>query len=387
MSSGLGPEQAGVLASQHIDAAINKGLVRCDGGPIPPDNIQPASLDLRLGPVAYRLRCSFLPNQERVLDKMYGHGYFIDEVDLSGKGALLERNRPYLVPLLESLELPPHMHGKANPKSSTGRLDIFTRVVTDRGQFFDEIPPGYHGPLFLEVVPRTFTVKVQEGLTLNQLRLMSGSSILSDSEIGRLHEQTHLLFRNGRPLRADEITIGAGLFLGIDLSGPRPAYRAREHSGLIDLGKYNHHAAPFWDPVKAESPKTMMLLLEPEKFYLLMSRDGIRIPPGYAAEMTAYDPTSGELRTHYAGFFDPGFGHDLSGMEMHGSKAALEVRAHDVPFGIEHGQNVCKLTFERMIDEPDRLYGSDLRSHYQMQQVSLSKHFIEGNRRSEATLY
>jgi len=371
--------EQGVLPSQMLAKAISEGWLRGEPA-IPDENIQPASVDLRLGSVAYRLRCSFLPDDETVDEAR--RRYQMGRIDLDGEdGAILEQNRPYLIPLVEHLDLPSGVRAKANPKSSTGRLDIFTRVITDNSYTFDEVPVGYKGRLYLEVVPRTFTIRVRSGLTLNQLRLMVGETSLSDADIIKLHDVTPLLVRGGLALRADQITVNNGLFMGLDLgrdTGNLPVgYSAKENSSLIDLTKTDYYLPrAFWDTVYSEGSRHgARIILQPEKFYLLLSQDSVRIPAEYAAEMTAYDPTSGELRTHYAGFFDPGFGFDPDIPSYPGSRAALEVRAHDVPFAVEHGQNICKLSFDRMIERPDRLYGPRLDSNYQGQEIALSKHF------------
>ncbi len=341
---------------------------------VPPANVQPASIDLRLGDTAYRIRSSFLPDSRPVDLKL--KDLVIDELDLRRDGAVLETDRPYLIPLIESLELPPDVRGKANPKSSTGRVDVFTRVITDHSYRFDEIAPGYHGRLYLEVVPLSFTVRVREFLALNQLRLSIGRSSLDDDELHALHAQDPLLFASGGPVADEELATSNGLFLSLDLRGDgtrRVGYRARDHAPVIEMAEERaHDPRKYWEPVHSEDGDR--IILAPERFYLLLSEEAVRIPPDFAAEMTAYDPTSGELRTHYAGFFDPGFGHDPK-REFIGSRAALEVRAHDVPFMIEHGQRVCKLTFERMIARPEVLYGSGAGSSYQRQQDTLSKHF------------
>jgi dCTP deaminase len=363
-----------------IAEAVKQGWILSREGELPAQSIQPASLDLRLGDVAYRLRCSFLPDDEPVESAL--RRYEMGRIDLAGgAGGILEQNRPYLVPLVEQLDLPPDVSAKANPKSSTGRLDIFTRVITDNSFMFDEVSRGYRGRLYLEIVPRTFTIRLHPGLSLNQLRLMRGHTGLADEEIRRLHAATPLLYRNGVALTGDQIAVSNGLFMGLHLGREAGqeviGYRAKENSELIDLGKTDHYAVrAFWEEVLSEGSKHgARIVLHPEKFYLLLSEDSVAIPPQYAAEMTAYDPTSGELRTHYAGFFDPGFGYDPEVSAFTGSRAALEVRAHDVPFAVEHGQNICKLSFERMIEPPDRLYGYALDSNYQGQEVALSKHF------------
>jgi dCTP deaminase len=338
--------------------------------------VQPASLDLRLGDVALALRCSFLPGAQTTVAER-ARDLAFDEVDLT-KGGTLERDRPYLVELREELKLPPECRAKTNPKSSTGRLDVFTRVITDRNDRFDEIAFGYHGKLYLEIVPRTFAIRVRSGMSLNQLRLASGHARVTDAQLQELHSESPLLYIGRQPLPKEQLNTADGLFLRLDLEGDSTrvvGYRAKKHSLPIDLSMiHTYNWREFWEPVYPEDGGR--IVLEPEIFYLLLSYEGVRIPPDYAAEMTAYDPTAGELRTHYAGFFDPGFGHDPRGRH-HGSRAALEVRARDVAFMVEHLQPVCKLAFERMIATPDVLYGEALGSNYQGQESMLSKHFTE----------
>jgi dCTP deaminase len=365
---------AGVLPSQRLrDAVFNEWLT---GGPwrIPPESIQPASVDLRLGEYAWALRCSFLPDSDSTVEEKIEDIAF-QKIDLRD-GATLERDRPYLVPLIEGLRLPPEIRAKANPKSSTGRLDVFTRVLTDRNNRFDEIAAGYRGALYLEVVPRTFAIRVKTGLALNQVRLMSADARLDDIELRALHREVPLLYRDSRPLAAEELSLADGLFLSLDVSGSEQSlvgYRAKKNSLPIDLTRVGAlQWRDYWEPVHPE--RGGRIVLEPEVFYLLLSAEGVSIPPSYAAEMLAYDPTAGELRTHYAGFFDPGFGYSREGAAR-GSRAALEVRARDVSFMVEHRQPVCKLAFERMAGEPDVLYGADVGSNYQGQETMLSKHF------------
>jgi dCTP deaminase len=368
------PPGEGVLPGQCLRQAVEAGVI---GGEwtIPPENIQPASLDLRLGQFAYRIRCSFLPGTQTVEDKVAK--YIFDTLDLRDEGALLETGIPYLIPLKERLSLPPDVRGRANPKSSTGRIDVFTRVITDESDRFDEIAPGYDGPLFLEVVPLSFAVRVRENLSLNQLRLSVGRPELTDDDLRELHRERPLLFAGDKPVPDEELALANGLFMSLDLRGDaagRVGHRARSNAPLLDLtNKDAVDPHPYWEGVAHEAGDRVVL--SPKAFYLLMSNEAVSIPPDLASEMTAYDPTSGELRTHYAGFFDPGFGYDPDGA-FHGSRAALEVRAHDVPFVIEHGQRVCKLTFERMLEEPEKLYGRDIGSNYQRQEETLGKHFL-----------
>jgi dCTP deaminase len=365
----------GVLPSQRLREAVSDGWIFAGDWRIPPSSLQPASIDLRLGEHAWALRCSFLPDSDSTVEQKIEDLAF-ERIDLRD-GATLERDRPYLVPLIEELRLPQEIRAKANPKSSTGRLDVFTRVLTDRNHRFDEIAAGYGGRLYLEVVPRTFAIRVKTGLALNQVRLISGDGRLSDEQLVSLHREIPLLYTDSVPLPDASLSLGDGLFLSLDVSGPSErivGYRAKKNSLPIDLTRSGTlDWREFWEPVHPE--RRARIVLEPEVFYLLLSAEGVSIPPSYAAEMLAYDPTAGELRTHYAGFFDPGFGYSRA-RDAQGSRAALEVRARDVSFMVEHGQPVSKLAFERMAEEPDVLYGEDIGSNYQGQQTMLSKHFL-----------
>jgi dCTP deaminase len=366
----------GVLPSQGLWQAVDEGWISSGDFRIRPENVQPASIDLRLADHAWALRCSFLPSAgTAVMDRV--EDLALDRVDLRD-GATLERDRPYLIPLVEELDLPHDVRAKANPKSSTGRLDVFTRVITDGNHRFDEIPAGYRGKLYLEVVPRSFAVRVQPLLSLNQLRLAAGDPRVGDSELTGIHEEFPLLYMDMHALPAGDLAIADGLFLSVDLSGPHNrvvGYRAKKNSNRLDMSLLGHYKwRDYWEPVYPEAGGR--IVLDPEVFYLLLSAEGVCVPPSYAAEMMAYDPTAGELRTHYAGFFDPGFGYDATGRKF-GSRAALEVRARDVPFMVEHRQPICKLAFESMLERPDKLYGADVGSNYQGQETMLSKHFVE----------
>lgn len=368
-------QRDGVLANQHLQLALDDEVIVADDE-VPAANIQPASLDLRLGGEALRLRCSFLPNKDTVLGRANAlvEG---EPIDLSGTGAILNKGRPYLIRLKERLNLPKEIRARANPKSSTGRADVFTRVITDRGYTFDDIVAGYSGDLFLEVVPLSFDVRVCEGLTLNQLRLSLGRSRLDDEALIERHKRTPLLFRGGGVINDKQFTVSNGLFLSLNLKGDKQklvGYMAKHAAPHLDLTRIGaSDVEPYWERQNNDGGEDR-IILQPRRFYLLMSDESVSIPSDLAAEMTAYDPTSGELRTHYAGFFDPGFGYGRRG-ELNGSTAALEVRAHDVDFLIEHRQRVCKLTFEEMLDEPDRVYGEAIGSNYQGQTSTLGKHF------------
>ena len=329
--------------------------------------IQPASLDLRLGETAYRVRASFLPGPDhRVADKL--NRLKLHEIDLRA-GAVLETGCVYIVPLLESLDLPDAISASANPKSSTGRLDIFTRVMGDFGQEFDQIPAGYSGPIYLEVSPRTFPIVARTGSRLSQIRFRTGQALLGASDLDDLHARETLVASDVPNISGD------GIGLSIDLSGGETGlvgYRGKHHTGLVDIDRKNaHDVLDFWEPLHDRGAGE--LILDPDEFYILVSREAVHVPPDYAAEMTPFDPLVGEFRVHYAGFFDPGFGHSAAGGL--GSRAVLEVRSHEVPFILEHGQIVGRLVYEHMLSRPDALYGSDLKSHYQAQGLKLSKHF------------
>ena len=375
----------GILPYQDIKQLIAS---RAIGAAPAIDNrqIQPASLDLRLGRKAYRLISSFLPELSAISSRLnvldfYQSDLVMYEMDLTD-GAILEKGHVYLVPLLEHLKLPKTLRARANPKSTTGRLDVFTRVVTDLNVGFDEIRAGYQGPLFLEVVPRSFAVKVRTGQCLNQIRFIQGEVTVPDTALQTLHRKTPLLYHNvaaKKVLGPREFRADRGMFLRIDLKGDDRAdsrvigYRAKKNSHVIDLAKVGYYAAAdFWEPLYRHRQDS--LLLEPEEFYILASKERIRVPAGYAAEMVAYEAACGELRTHYAGFFDPGFGYGARG-EMNGTQVVLEVRPHDVPFLIHDGQTFFKVVYDRMLDVPSQLYGTTLGSSYQRQALTLSKHF------------
>jgi len=363
---------AGVLPYQDLLRAVEDGLVRARS-PIPQANVQPASLDLRLGGEAHRMRCSFLPDRESVRQKL--EDYRLETIDLAD-GAVLEPGRPYLIPLMERIELPPTMRARANPKSSTGRVDVFTRVITDRNHRFDDIPAGYRGPLYVEVVSRTFSVRIQQGMSLNQLRLAVGDTRVSDADLIARHGEEAMVYDGkSRKIPDGRMVVHDGLFLTLDLEGDADGvvgYRARRNSRVLDLTRIGvHRVRDFWEPVFREEDAPRVVL-EPDDFYLLISSEAVRIPAVYASEMSAYAESAGELRSHYAGFFDPGFGH---GNDPPGSRAVLEVRARDVPFMVEQGQPVCKLTYETVRTPPTFLYGRDTGSNYQGQVAMLSKHF------------
>ena len=357
----------GVLPSQTLRQLVRDGEIAA-GTPIGEDQVQPSSVDLRLGAKAYRVKASFLPGPKAtVAEKIDAFG--MHEIDLTN-GAVLEKGCVYIVPLMERLVLSSRIYGMANPKSSIGRIDIFTRLITDHTEAFERVRPGYQGPLYVEVSPRAFSVVVRQGSRLNQLRLRRGSHRYTESSLRRLHDQVPLVDRD---LAREDIS--GGIPLTIDLpERPEPpgviGYKAKPHSGLIDVDNVGGYAlADYWEPIYGK-PKGG-LILNPNDFYILASKEAVTVPPDHAAEMVAYDTLVGEFRVHYAGFFDPGFGHAENG----GTRAVLEVRSHEVPFVLDDGQIVGRLIYERLLDEPDKLYGRDIGSSYQRQGLALSKHF------------
>jgi dCTP deaminase len=361
-------EDKGILPDRMIAALAANGAILTDRE-FDPDQIQPASLDLRLGSIAYRVRASFLPGSTTVaqrIDELKLHEFALTD------GAVLETGCVYIVPLLESLALPDDISAAANPKSSTGRLDVFTRVIADELRGFDRVEPGYHGPLYAEISPRTFPILVREGSRLSQIRFRRGHALLGAEALRELH-------RTERLVDADNADVSEGVAVGVDLSGTLGGegkgivgYRAKRHTGLIDVERRGGYTVlDFWEPMQARPDNS--LILDPNEFYILASKEAVQVPPDYAVEMVPFDPLVGEFRVHYAGFFDPGFGYAGAGGK--GSRAVLEVRSREVPFILEHGQIVGRLVYERMMARPDQLYGQGISSNYQGQSLKLSKHF------------
>lgn len=361
---------SGILSDNQISQLLQSSQLHIDR-PLDDNQIQPASLDLRLGAKAFRVRASFLPGpNSTVKDKL--ERLKLHEIDLT-QGAVLETGCVYIVPLLETLALQDEISASANPKSSTGRLDIFTRVMTDFGPEFDKIVSGYHGPLWMEVSPRTFPIVARTGSRLSQIRFRKGQALLSAQDVRTLH-QSETLVASDTPNIS-----GGGIGLSVDLKGDGKGalvgYRGKHHTSVVDVDKKAAQDIwDFWEPIYNRG--SAELILDPDEFYILASQEAVHVPPLYAAEMTPFDPLVGEFRVHYAGFFDPGFGNSEAGGT--GSRAVLEVRSHEVPFILEHGQIVGRLVYEHMLEKPKALYGRDLKSNYQAQGLKLSKHFRSG---------
>ena len=384
--------KTGILPSQEIRELIANGKIRCPSE-IPENQIQPASIDLRLGTVAYRVQASFLPGRSATLRSKIGE-LKIAEYDLT-RPTLLETNAVYVVPLLESLALPHDISGKANPKSTTGRLDIFTRLITDGGLEFEHVLRGYAGDLYVEIVPRTFPIIVTAGTKLNQLRFIRGNPQATDGILEQLAEKERLVYYdNGdgpaeavierglkslvsAPRGDQQAVIDRGLRTTTDLEGSDRssiiAYKAKRYCRPIDLSEVGaYDPADFWVPI--QNPKSHRVLLDPGDFYLMASKERFSVPPSFAAEMEPFDQSIGDFSVHYAGFFDPGFGYGATG-EIKGTKAVLEVRAHEVPLLLEDRQIIGRLIYHRMANEPEKLYGHAIGSSYQQQGLALSKQF------------
>jgi dCTP deaminase len=356
---------SGVFPSRFIERLAKTGAIVAP--PFDNDQVQPASLDLRLGDVAYRIRASFLPGPDYTVGDRID-SLTLHQLDLTN-GAVLERGCVYLVPLQESLDLPDAVSAGANPKSSTGRLDVFTRVIGDKARGFDTLPAGYSGKLYLEISPRTFPVRVRTGSRLSQMRFRVGQTRLSVAEHKTLHRVETLVIDPNEE-------VGEGVALSIDLKGEGRngliGFRSKRHTPVIDMDKKDSlDVLDYWEPLVNRGDE--MFILDPDEFYILVSRESVHVPPAYAAEMVPFDPLVGEFRVHYAGFFDPGFGHSAAGGT--GSRAVLEVRSREVPFLLGHGQTIGRLIYERLAEQPDRLYGAGLGSNYQAQTLKLSKHF------------
>ena len=364
------PRPTGILPAQEIRAMIRAREIVAMAE-IGEDQVQPASLDLRLGRVAYRVRASFLPGPgATVRDRLDAFG--MHEIDLAA-GAVLEKGCVYIVPLMESVALKARVSALANPKSSIGRLDVFTRLITDHSAVFDQVSAGYKGPLFAEISPRTFSIVVRQGSRLNQLRLQRGNPPSTDTQLRRLHKTTPLVAGGG----GEEADIDQGIAVTVDLAGSggpgRPVgWRARRYTDLIDIARVDHYRPEdFWEPVGADAASS--LILNPGDFYILASKEAVAVPPDHAAEMRPYDTRVGEFRVHYAGFFDPGFGYAGSGGA--GSRAVLEIRSFEVPFALRDGQLVGRLVYEKLAAVPDKLYGAAIGSSYQRQGLMLAKQF------------
>nr|WP_246340286.1 2'-deoxycytidine 5'-triphosphate deaminase [Ancylobacter tetraedralis] len=369
---GLPATGDGILPGHAIDALAAGGGIRI-ARPFDDDQVQPASLDLRLGPTAWRIRASFLPGpQETVADRL--GRLALHQLDLTG-GEVLETGCVYLVELEEALALPADIAASTNPKSSTGRLDVFTRVIADRARAFDIIPAGYAGKLYLEISPRTFPILVRQGSRLSQIRFRRGHALLDETELTALNVRERLV-----DTAAPDIA-GAGIAVSVDLSGEGfgglLGFRAKRHTGLIDVDKRAAcEVEDYWEPLLTRGRRE--LVLDPDAFYILASKEAVRVPASHAAEMVPFDPLVGEFRVHYAGFFDPGFGDPAAGGRAgphHGARAVLEVRSREVPFILEDGQIVGRLVYEKMLEHPRRLYGEGIGSNYQAQGLKLSKHF------------
>jgi dCTP deaminase len=371
----------GVLPDHQLQNLFTTGQLRlAPGAPaLIEGQIQPASLDVRLGTKAYRLQGSMLPGKRTVMESI--QPLIMSEIDLT-EPQLLERGAVYLIPLMETTNLAPEMSATASPKSSSGRLDIFVRLLTDTSTIYDSIPLGYKGPLYLEVMPLTFSILARAGDRLSQLRFRNAPDAevrMTDTEVRTLHAQTPLIYQPDGSI-PKPAHVSQGLWISIDLGvestaeNPIVGYRARHHTQPINLGRVGGYGwKRFWEPIYRSD--CAPLILYPEEFYIFVSRERLCVTPDISAELLAYDTRIGELRVHYAGFFDPGFGYDPTG-QNHGTPAVLEIRAHDVPCVLEHGQHIGRFVYERLTSTPEKLYGTGIKSNYANQGLKLAKQFV-----------
>ena len=386
----------GILNRDHIAQAINKGYITSKDK-IDDKQIQPASLDLRLGHRGFRLKASFLPGPKGKVEpkakSLSLHSFELKDA------MMLEANCTYLIELAESLALPKNISAIANPKSSTGRIDVFVRLITDYGHYFDSAQAGYHGKLWLEITPRSFGIIIHPHSLLAQLRLRRGRPAFDNYRLNDLHKRQSLAFvkhdsaqsykgqaHKGRSWQDEmALNINNGLLLSVDLLGRDGlcGYRAKSYTPMIDIDRVNHYAIDdFWDEMTP--PKNGRLILEPDRFYILASREAVRIPPSHSAQMVAFDSQIGEFRAHYAGFFDPGFGFACDG----GAHAVLEIRSRETAFFLEDGQTIGRLIFERLLEplgQTQSHYDQLSSAHYQGQGLALSKHFAV-KAQSDATI-
>lgn len=350
--------QAGALPCQIIEQFIQGGHIRART-PVPPGNVQPASLDLRLGSRAHRVRAAFVPLADETIEAAL-EAYSVETLNLE-EGVELLVDRTYVAEIAEEFHLPPGVHAYTNNKSSTGRMNVWVRTLVDRQPRFDKIPAGYRGRVYAMITPRSWPLRVAAGTTLNQARFLKGENRLTDLELEMAQQQLGLVYEaDGRP---GEPVLDAGVLLTVDLRREVAGYEALPGEEPVDLTRSQpHDGSRYFRPVRSEGGE---VFLRKGGFYILSTREYLRVPPLFAVEMVAYDIHSGEYRSHYAGFFDPGFGYGRSG-EVRGTPAVLEVDTHeDVVF--RHGQPICKMVYEHLIKTPERIYGADVPSHYQYQ--------------------
>ncbi len=340
------------LIVEMIEAGYITGALR--------EALQPSSLDLQITDEVYRMRGSYLPKKQERIQDVVSHGsLYRHPLDRP-----LEVDGTYLVRLAESLALPPGLHASATSKSSSGRINLRTRLLADCVPRFDCVPRAYTGSLWLEIIPKSFPVQLHPGDRLNQLRFFHGEARLTNLE-HRINYDKFKLLRNtlGQPIPTGDETVTGGISMTVDLSSEGIiGWRANLPSwNVLDTARFDHAPADFFEPI--QTPKSGELLLRQGSFYILATKERILIPPTLAAEMAAYDPTIGEFRSHYAGFFDPGFGWHAEVVKQ-GQQAVLEVSTHGHDCMLRDGQPICLMVFERLLMRPDVIYGQALDSHY-----------------------
>ncbi len=349
----------GALVYQDYLKLIKKNYIINET--IDQNQIQPASLDLSLSEECYEIKHSFLSHKTTVRRKL--KDLIIKKINLN-KEFIFKKDKTYIVKLNESLNLKNNIFGHCNPKSSTGRLDIFCRTIVDFAEEYEKIPNNYQGEIFLEITSRSFDVAFKKGNCLNQLRLIMGNQYyLSDEQLKKI--KTKLKITN---FKKNTLKINNGVKISVDLSNSKTiAYVAKNNTPVLKFSKIKSHKInDFWKAIKNIDNS---LLIEKNKFYILKSKEKVIIPDNLAGEMIPYDTGIGDFRAHYAGFFDPGFG------MPNGTYAVLEVKTNEIPFLLEDGQTIARIKYEKLNKNSNIVYGKDIKSNYQNQGLKLSKHF------------
>ncbi|MDA1284586.1 MAG: 2'-deoxycytidine 5'-triphosphate deaminase [Proteobacteria bacterium] len=328
-----------ILIKKNIEELIKKKIILITSS-FNKSQIQPASLDLTLSSNCYRIKASFIPNNKKVSQLI--ESLALSKINLNNEN-LLEKNCIYLCELNEHLNLNNAYSAKSNPKSTTGRLDIFTRLITDYGKEYDVVDRGYNGKLYLEIIPQSFSIIVKKGLSLNQIRFYKDHLIINSF----IKSQDISIY-----IKKNEIC----------------AYKAIKNTSAINLNKLNHYKInDFWETI---IPKNNNFIIEKDEFYILRSLENIKIKDTIAAELEPFGDNFGNFRVHYAGFFDPGFGNNKLG-----TPAVFELRAYDTPFYVENKQKVARLNFYKLIEKSINTYGKKIKSNYHNQKLKLAKQF------------
>ena len=352
-----------------VSPLITADTALCD------DQIQMASIDLSLKGPVYGMRASGLPRRGETvrsrIDASAKTGYTFN---LTGEDKLLSRRQTYIIPLNEGLKLPPGFAARFSPKSSTGRVDVLARILADGIPHFDSVPAeGYRGPLYLEVTPLSCDILLRSGQSLMQMRLRQGDSLVSANDLVTLQAEKGIVWgKDGKPIAPEKLSLAEhGLYMHVDLDRDIVGFMARDPIlAELSFAKSDFYDPyDFWEPITR--PKGGSIVLNPGRFYLLATKERVKVPSNICGDIAAYDASTGEFRTHYAGFFDPGFGG--SKPEERGTVGVMEVRGREIPFELQDNQPVCRMDFQWLDEVPNRLYGAG--NNYTGEQPSLGKFF------------